>query len=332
MDENGELQHASRQLGDLEGEKTGYIALVGTVNEINGDYVLTNHNIIAVSPEAKYAPTANDIEVKQKDGKYKPKITYEGYALSEIYYAAKNYAKKQLLKGDVTVNGVTIKKVPITINRNSPAFQILKNNFKQEIINAANAYDHYFKWVPIDNGARYTIMLEADKDGIGKPVFRDDVDPTKGYKFYHLDGKGKVLSKTENGYTCAGKVFNSDKFTLTVKDENGNLVNKNFFEGVISNDSAREKDTDKIDFFYGGGVVLVANMDAETGHLDIRDVNFTDKQNALIDKRLEEYIIALGQQGDAAVEENRSLNEDNLKYYYRDTYIESAYKKCLREE
>ena len=316
IDEEGELQTTNAQLVNLEGEKTEYIILTGIVNEINGDYVLTNHNIAGVSSEAKYAPTAKDIVVEKPDGKYSPKVTYSGYALSEIYYAAKNYAKKQLLKGDVTVNGVTIKKVPTTINRNSQAFKILKNNFKQEIINAANAYDHYFKWKTLDNRAGYTIMLEKDKSGIGKPVFRDDVDPTKGYKFYHLDEDGKVLSKTENGYTCKGKAFNTDKFTLTVKDEKGNLVNKNFLAKVIGNDSAREKDTDKIDFFYGGGIVLVANMDAETGHLDIRDVNFTDKQNALIDKCLEEYIIALGQQGDAAIEENRSLNEDNLSQYY----------------
>jgi len=220
---------------------------------------------------------------------------------SSVENALRNYLTHNLNGKNLTFLGQEYEGIPRRINRKHKVYQILKNQFKQEMLDAAIAVDHYFEtdddgWVKDKGTSKSTSKVIKLKKGKNNK---------KGYKFYHLDNNGEVLGTvTENGtthYTLGGKVFHSDKFTLSIVDKDGNIVKKNYLDEVISEDrdkgrkadpekGIKESNTDgKIHILYGGAdtdsFLHVIKQDGK-----VIDVYFTDEQDASIEEALDNFI------------------------------------------
>ncbi len=187
------------------------------------------------------------------------------------------YFSDELLKNDVIVNGTTYNKVDYIVDTNHAVFQMLKNQFKQEMLDAATAIAHYFELEQAKDGSYY-VLLEN-----GKPKLKRD--NTKGYKFYHLDENGKVVTYSKDSYTLDGKVFHSNKFSLIMEDENGKVIEKNYLDELITHDNIYDADSGTINFLYGRAMKI--EMD-ENGK--VTDVEFNDRQNEEINKALSNFI------------------------------------------
>lgn len=203
------------------------------------------------------------------------------------------YFSDELLKNDVVVNGTTYNKVDYVVDTNHAVFQMLKNQFKQEMLDAATAIAHYFELEQAKDGSYY-VLLEN-----GKPKLKRD--NTKGYKFYHLDENGKVVTYGKDSYTLDGKVFHSNKFSLIMEDENGKVIEKNYLDELITHDNIYDADSGTINFLYGRAMKI--EMD-ENGK--VTDVEFNDRQNEEINKALSNFIQEYQRQ---AVEEINKSSE-----------------------
>lgn len=178
--------------------------------------------------------------------------------------------------------------VEYSVDTNHSVFNMLKNQFKQEMLDAATAIAHYFELEQAKDGTYYVQL-----DDKGKPKFRKDRSNNKGYNFYHLDKNGEVFKQGRNSYTLDGKVFHSNKFTL-IANENGKIVERNYLDELITHDNLYNNDG-TINFLYGGAMKLVLDKNGK-----VIDVIFNDKQNAKIDEALSKFIT---EYRDQAVEE-----------------------------
>lgn len=212
-------------------------------------------------------------------------VDYHNTDYSFIYDAI-NYAIEH---GKTSILGVDIDKVKYTVNKEHDAFEILRQQFKQEMIDAANALAHYFV-----TDASGRVMIED-----GKPVARTDIN--KGYNWYHLiDGK---LYETETDkttkrsfVTLLGNVFHSNKFT-TKKwvDKNGRrvLTKVNYLDDLIGRGKV-------FDFLYGGlnetapthlaTVNRVERDKNDIEHTVVTDINFTKDQSKAVDDAIAEFL------------------------------------------
>ena len=194
-----------------------------------------------------------------------------------------NYYREQLQNRDITYKGVTYEKSARRINVFHPVFQLVFNNFKQELIDMAKAIDTYFE-------------LNAD-DSIklvnGKPVFKAGMSNTYGYKFYHLGKNGTVLDTIkQNGrtiYKLAGKVFTSNKFTLNIEVD-GHIQPRNFMSEIFSDEHPDDvQDKGMIHLFYGGrdsnGLGIVRDSNGK-----IVDVTLNAEQQNKVEDALREYL------------------------------------------
>lgn len=154
-----------------------------------------------------------------------------------------------------------------SINKNHVIFKQLRQAFIQEMQNAGEALK----------------VMTNRKDGL---VTSDDFnkDTSRLYKNYHFDGKTVI----KNG-KLTGKVFSSDRFTLT--DKNGNQVNymTKVFEvdgkkyQVISN-NANESNPYSINFLYGGAYNSNLHINADG------NIEFTAEQQEAIDYAISQFI------------------------------------------
>ena len=246
-----------------------------------------------------------------------------------IRESLQSYFYNKIRRGDFEYNGESYSKAKFEIDKTHPMFVAMKNQFKQELIDAATALDYYFEFTKTGK-----IKLEADENSpIGKirPKFKADRSNTKGYNFYHLGSKGTVLEQikakdgTVIGYKLAGNVFHSNKFTVNVTDENGKVSTKNFMEELFDS-SLKDKGDGNINLLYGGaknGINIIRDSNGV-----VRDVEFkTDKQRQAVDSKLEEFINTYLEDANKRINEYKNLikgvavNEDTIREYMCNNFL-----------
>lgn len=206
-----------------------------------------------------------------------------------VYNNLHHYYFQKLLKEDVEIgieNEVVIfPKAEYKLDTNHPVFKLIKNQFKQEMLDAAKAVEHYFDLIPVKNGSKeYVVKTFKDENGDGKLhfSFRKDRRNDKGYAAYHLDKNGKVFTETETGYTLGGRVFNTEKFTLYTRNDEGEYEARNYLQDLISTEI--EDDPGKINLLYGGAMKFIV------GENGVEDVKFSKEQEAAINERISEFL------------------------------------------
>ena len=226
----------------------------------------------------------------------------------------------RLKRGNIRFNGHQYNQPNQKINRNSRMFRLYRQQFKQELLEIALNLDYYFKldkrgWLRDSDGYNESYTKEIQ--------VKDGVNPSEGYLFYHI-GKGdkEVLVKKGNKYYLNGNGFHSSKFTLSVKDENGNEVKRNFLDEVITTDidSFEEDaagnpvyyDDGRIHLLYGGVYDNFLHVKRNTNG-DIIGIDyeaFTDAQKELIDQQLEKYITEYISQCEEYMNQKRQFIKD----------------------
>lgn len=201
----------------------------------------------------------------KKDGKLVlEKPSFQGFAgttrASELVRALEKHYKQELIKKGVITR---------TINTAHPIYRQLHNIFTQEITDAATAINHIFTCA--ENGK---IVLEDN----GKPKFKngfaDDEKTIRHlYSTYHSNGKHII----ENGQ-FTGKVFHSDRFTISKIDENGKAIVRNYGEEIIK---------EAFDFLYGGAKDTYIHFVNTAKGVKI---SFTEAQEAKIQEKLTSFI------------------------------------------
>lgn len=223
-----------------------------------------------------------------------------------------SHYKEQLLVNDVTAFGTTYEQVPSTVNTNHPVFKMLYNQFMQELLDCATAMNEYFE---LDEAGWVKDMQAYEVDEDGKKHYVNSNDKrialkegksnTVGYKVYHLDKDGKVLQEKDGKYTLGGKVFGSEKFTLSVT-ENGEVFKINYLGSLITtepnevDENGEVVDDGRIHILYGGGGVdSYLHMNIENGK--VVDVSLTNSQNAAVEQAISEFIIDYNNQAQKKV-------------------------------
>lgn len=222
------------------------------------------------------------------------------YIDNELYYATSQPYIDALRNQSVDINGKHYEQIEMELNAKHPVYNILFNNFKQELIDAGNALNHYF----VFNGNEIAIeKIEEDKNKETlTPIFKDKVKGnTTGYNFYHLkDGK---LTKIEEGKVkLLGNVFHSSKFKFgfITNDNNGKqkIIDRNYLEELISDEIVdRDKDgkidKSKINLLYGrkSNTNLKFVFDNNLENRKCIDVEFTHEQESAINEKLKEFIL-----------------------------------------
>lgn len=204
--------------------------------------------------------------------------------------AIEGHFSERLLTEDVTIGGKTLTKAEKIVDVKHPVFNMLKNQFKQELLDGANAIAHYFELEQAKDGTYY---VRLDKNN--RPIFKENRSNTKGYRFYHLDENGKVVTFGKNKYTLGGKVFHSNKFTCII-EKNGKIIEKNYLDEVITHDTLY-KDDGSINFLYGGAMKLVV----ENGK--VTDVILNDKQNNKVNDALSDFINEYQRQAEEEIQD-----------------------------
>lgn len=246
-----------------------------------------------------------------------------------IRESLQSYFYSKFKRGDFEYKGERYSKAKFEIDKNHPMFIAMRNQFKQELIDAATALDYYFEFTRTGK-----IKLETDENSpIGKikPKFKADRSNDKGYDFYHLGENGTVLDEVKTkdgtvvGYKLAGNVFHSNKFTVNVKDENGKVTTRNFMDELFDS-SLKDKGDGSINLLYGGaknGITIIRDKDGV-----IRDVELkTDKQRQAIDEKLEEFIAAYLEDANVRINEYKNLikgvtvNEDTIREYMCNNFL-----------
>lgn len=271
---------------------------------------------------ANNAEILNDISV---DGTLYDATT-EGYDTAKDILT--EYYKAKLRNSPLTIKGTTYEQTELVVDTNHKMFKLFKNQFKQEMLDAATAIAHYFevtdakdangKVLPAaTNGSRKVVRLD---DKTKKPVFRKDRSNTRGYQGYHTDSKtGLVYEDGKKNYKLEGKVFNSNKFTLTV-DKDGVKTPINYLKALISTNT-QELDDSLINFLYGGAMKLI--MDGER----VVDVEFSDAQNEAINEALSNFITDYIQQTTEVIRSKKdfikgvSTSNENIIEYALNEYL-----------
>lgn len=198
------------------------------------------------------------------------------------------YYTEKLITDNVTINGKTYNKIRQSVNRNSAIYKQLYNQFKQEMLDAAVALNHYF----VTDEKGWVVKDKSNPTPI--PMFKPGRSNTRGYKFYHLNKNGEVLTEVKKGkkidkYELEGKVFGSNKFTLNV-DRNGKIVHTNYMDDIFASDFTEENDG-RIRFLYGGAGsnTYLHTIKDENG--DVTDIEFTKEQEERIQNALDEFVL-----------------------------------------
>lgn len=241
-----------------------------------------------------------------------------------------DYYRNKLRNHNVIVNDKAWLKPKLKVNTNHKVFKLLKNQFKQEMLDAAKAVHHYFNTTEKhyrtkaekeasrkDLKSNEIVLVTTTDDKTHKVNIRKDRSNTKGYKNYHLNKNGKVYEETEDGYTLDGQVFNSTKFSIVVNEtnENGEVVTRkrDYLNELIVHDRDGS-DNGMINFLYGGAMEIIFDTDTQ----QVVDVRFSEKQNQAIDEKLAEFINDYNEQGSSKILEyndfihNVSTNAENI--------------------
>lgn len=171
------------------------------------------------------------------------------------------------------------------VSKNHQIFKILRNIFRQELVDAAVALDTVFeteeKTLP---DGRVVLVAKKSK---GKPVFKKGITNTKheglNYHYHFADPKenrrGPIYKMNKDGsIELTGNVFHSDRFVIY---NDTTKVGRNYGNEILS---------EVVDFFYGG-----ANRDnnqfAFVKNGNTVDVVLSKEQEDAIDAKLTEFIL-----------------------------------------
>ena len=244
------------------------IVLKGTIEKVGKGHKLTNASLVGV------------VNKNPKTGKISDKLP------DNIYNILSDKFAKDLRKHDVVIGDKTWNKTKLTLDTTHPVYQMIKNQFRQEMLDAATALSHYFNLVPKTdkNGNTYYVVELDDKN---QPVFRPGMSNKKGYKFYHLGESGTVVEKNGKGAKLGGNVFHSNKFTLPIMVD-GKIIKENYLDKIIVN-NITSKDDGTINLLYGGAMQIIATED-EQGNKTVTDVKFSELQEAKIDEALTNFL------------------------------------------
>jgi len=211
---------------------------------------------------------------------------------------------------DVTIAGETYTKELKKINRDCPAYQALYNVFKQEMLDMAVALNYYF---PMEDDG-WISDGDTRKEKPNKVIsLRNEELNKKGYKFYHLNKNGEVLTETTDKdgrvhYSLDGNVFHSTKFRLAkevVNEETGEVetVQVNYLDDLITfertGDAVSDEKINKKAFsiFYGAGNRQDFLHVVKDKNGNVTDVYFTNGENGsvnqeeLVEEALDKFIV-----------------------------------------
>lgn len=235
--------------------------------------------------------------------------------LQGLVGSARTTALSDALKRVFRKEAIKSGTVSMTINREHPMFQQIKQMIMGELTEAATALDVMFD---LKNG-----KMQFDKKG--GFAFKNGFANTKEsasrlYQGYHV-GKGKSI--VENG-KLTGKVFSSDKL-VTKKVENGKVVVRNYGQEFID---------ETIDFLYGDssetnilGKERQAALNTERKPDGNVRVQLTEKQERVLNEKVEEFIrdyTAIAQQEMKKFEKvvpARLVTEENVNEYALNTFV-----------
>lgn len=213
------------------------------------------------------------------------KIAFAEYFMRIPSDAPKNFiikAPKYSVNGLFTKDGV---------NTNHPIFQQFRQVFIQELQDMATAINVLFEH---ESGK---VRLDTDEKSptygmpIFKPGFANDAETArKLYNNYHTK-KGKILKKLSTGqYSLLGDVFTSDRFKVTILNENGKLEAVNFADEILKH----------FNLLYGGANNTYLHTTTTSNGVTVQ---LTDEQSAIINEQLSKFIIAYS---------SRAVNELNV--------------------
>lgn len=213
------------------------------------------------------------------------KIAFAEYFMRIPSDAPKNFiikAPKYSVNGLFTKDGV---------NTNHPIFQQFRQVFIQELQDMATAINVLFE----HEGGK--VRLDTDEKSptycmpIFKPGFANDAETArKLYNNYHTK-KGKILKKLSTGqYSLLGDVFTSDRFKVTILNENGKLEAVNFADEILKH----------FNILYGGSNNTYLHTTTTSNGVTVQ---LTDEQSAIINEQLSKFIIAYS---------SRAVNELNV--------------------
>lgn len=259
------------------GKRNGYVTYItkeGIILIYKGEFAIKDNQTRIYNPELVGVVNKNFIQ----------KVAYNNVP-DTIHNILYDYYRHKLELKPVNVNGKWYNKVEYKINTDTPIYKMIRNQFKQEVLDGAIAISTYFKLKKLSNG-NYVVDKEKTKDGIWHPIKSAEADLSRGYTNYHI--KGNSVITYDDGsltYELTGDVFKFMNFTLTIKDKDGKATTKNYFEHLL--DTNQEGvDKSKINFLYGGAMQLVCDKDG-----NVIDVVFNDAQLANIDKAMSEYLM-----------------------------------------
>lgn len=205
---------------------------------------------------------------------------------SDINSRVRGYYLNKLLNDDLTIEDKTYAKATREIDKTHPMFQALKNQFKQEMLNAAIALDHYFE---TDNDGKVKNGSTNEDEFV--PKRRTDVKD-KGYKFYHRNGDDIVKTVTINGrkvLKLTGNVFGSSKFTLN-KNVDGKVQHINYMDAMFNDDMDGNTNDGAIHFLYGGADTKSYLQVYKNDDGQIEDVILSEEQEAKLDECMSNFV------------------------------------------
>ena len=302
-------------------------------NKVYVTFITANGNFIVAEGEQTkrgkgiFLKNPNVVAVLNAAGVNNALVGIEEVPEYIINGVAERYYNK-LLKHDITINGKTYAKANYEFDKTHPVFELVKNQIKQELLNAAVALNHYFELEEvIDESGYIYYIVKTDNDN--NPIFRKDRDNKTGYKFYHLDENGEVLAsktkynddgtiKVKQG-TLNGAVFGSTKTVIGIEedvlDENQNptgakrVVRRNFVNEIITSDIDNH-DEGTINLLYGvadgTNIRIVKNAAGDK----VIDINLTEAQENSIDNKLVEYLTAYINKLTTNIESKRDFIKD----------------------
>lgn len=266
--------NAIRKIEGSEKEDGTYDAYVSYV--VDDSYIFVMQGTIKPAGGAVALHNAEYVAVVMADKKKGINLTEMPSPIHSVLTA---YYSKELLKHDITIGDITFSKANTKINIKHPVYKMIRNQFKQEMLDAATALYHYFEFEEIEPG-KFIVKLDEKTD---EPIFKAKRSNSKGYKFYHLGKNGLVYDKNSETRKLDGNVFHSNKFTLAIRDEKGHIIKKNYLDVLITEETIN-RDSENINF-----------LDEETIRYKVEnnkvtDVEFTDAQNRAIDKAMSEFL------------------------------------------
>ena len=202
------------------------------------------------------------------------KIAFAEYFMRIPSDAPKNFiikAPKYSVTGLFTKEGCNI---------NHPIFQQFRHIFMQELQDMATAVNVLFE----NEGGKVRLDRDTNSPTYGMPIFKpgyanDSETARKLYNNYHTK-KGKILKKLSTGeYALVGDVFTSDRFKVTILNENGKYEAVNFADDILK----------KFNLLYGGANDTYLHTTTTSNGVQ---VDLTDEQNAIINEQISKFIVA----------------------------------------